>query len=235
MRVPSPQSIASVGGWGSLRVAPRKGTRRMNLALDRMSKAEFARHMGWSDTRVSQLAKAHRLVLDSDDLVIVERSKALIAATRKSVTRGGDQTGKHARLAAAERAAAATAADSPLSPAEPSAPVSAGATPPDLGALASLSLADVVRAEKIERARGLRLQNAKEAGDVVRRAVVEAEAFRCARQAQELLLALRDRLPPLLAAMNDERAIGALLDTELRHVIATIAATPAMAETKAAA
>lgn len=203
----------------------------MSATPERVSKADFARHMGWTDTRVSQLAREHRLVLDNDGLVIVERSKALIAATRKSVTRGGDRCSARARLAAEQRAAERTeAAGNAPAPAEPGAPPSAGATQPDLGAVASLTLADVTRAEKIERTRNLRLQNAREAGALVRRDHVDAEAFRCARQAQELLLALRDRLPPLLAAMSDEREIGDLLDTELRHVIATIASAPVMAD-----
>ncbi len=187
--------------------------------------ADFARLKGWSSQYVSQLRGEHRLVLDGDGFVVVDRSEALIIATRKSATRGGDRTGKHARLAAERAEAEGTA----TTPAEPSAPLPAGATPLDSGGVASLTLADVTRAEKIERTRNLRLQNAKEAGELVRRSAVDAEAFRCARQAQELLLALRDRLPPLLAAMSDEREIGDLLETELRHVIATIASAPAMA------
>ena len=87
-----------------------------------------------------------------------------------------------------------------------------------------MSLADATRREKLERIRALQLQNAERGGALVRRDAVEAEAFSRGRQAQELLMALRDRLPPLLAQESDARAISELLDAEFRHVIAVIAA-----------
>ena len=154
--------------------------------------------------------------------MIVERSKALITATRKSVTRGGDQTGKRARLAA-ERAAATDAAASPLSSAEPSASVPAGAAPAASARSGEpLSLADAARAEKIERTRKLLIENATAAGLLVRRADVDAEVFKRTRQAQESLLAMKDRLVPLLAIEANEQAIDALLERELRHVLASL-------------
>lgn len=207
----------------------------MNPTPERMSKSDFAATMGWSTAYVSQLAKAHRLVLDDDGLVIVDRSRALIRATRKSATQGGDRTGKHARLAA-ERAAAQDGASAPAT--EGGASFPAGAAPAAPASAEPMSLADAARAEKIERTRKLLLENATAAGLLVRRDAVEAEVFRRTRQAQEAMLALKDRLVPLLAIEVDEQAIDALLDRELRHVLASLSgatSTEAGAETARAA
>jgi hypothetical protein len=97
-----------------------------------------------------------------------------------------------------------------------------------------MSLTDVVRAEKIERWRLLQLEVAEQAGQLVRRDVVDAETFRRTRQAQELFMALRERLVPLLAVENDERAIDVLLDAEFRQVL-SILASPASEESREAA
>jgi hypothetical protein len=184
----------------------------------RCSKAEFARLRGYYTSYVSKLHRKHRLVIDKDGLVVVESTDKLIAATRDP-TRGGDRTGKHAQRVAA----AAVEPRAERTASSPSAPPAAGE---------SMSLADAARAEKIERASLLRLQVAEKAGELVRRDVVEAEAFRRGRQARDLLLALRDRLPPLLAIEAEERAIGDLLEAEFRQVIAIIAG-PVTAESAA--
>jgi hypothetical protein len=182
----------------------------MTGALERCSKAEFARMRGYSTSYVSRLHRKHRLVLDKDGLVVVASTDKLIEATRDP-TRGGDRTGKHARIGTT----AAGAGESLTAP--------AGVSPTSPAVADQMSLADAARAEKIERTNLLRLQVAEQAGQLVRRDVVEAEAFRRGRQAQDLLMALRDRMPPLLAIENDERAIGVLLETEFRQVIAIIA------------
>ena len=187
---------------------------------ERCSQAEYARRKGWSGAYVSKLRKQGRLVLDERGLVIVANTDVLVAALRHP-TCGGDRTGKHAR--ATESAA------------ENSAPAQAGAGPavPAIGEAASVT--DLVRAERIERIRKLRIECAEAAGQLVRRDVVEAETFKRSRQAQEALMALKDRLVPLLALEADEHAIDALLDGEFRHVIGAVAGAPVDALTGKAA
>jgi hypothetical protein len=176
-----------------------------------VSKAEYARMRGVSDAYVSRLGKRGRLVLDADGRVIVAATDALIAQTRDP-TRGGDRTGKHAAAAAgasAVPAGATTAASPPQRPATQS--------------IASLSLQDVIRLEKIEKLREKRRENALEEGLLCRRDEVEAEAFARARQAQEALMAIPDRLAAQLAGESDPAAVYALLEAELRRVVTTIA------------
>mgnify|MGYP000041118051 CR=1 FL=1 len=61
------------------------------------------------------------------------------------------------------------------------------------------------------------------AGSLVRVAEVEAEAFARARGAQELLMALPDRMSPLLAVESDPAKVHELLTDELRRVCQAIA------------
>lgn len=177
-----------------------------------MSRSEYARARGISSTQVTRLVRKGRLVLDERGRVIVAASDALREKLRDP-TRGG-------------------VGGSPVTAAE-RAPFPAGAT---LGAqtAASMSLTDAARAEKIERWRLLQLEVAERAGRLVRRDVVDAETFRRARQAQELLMSLRERLVPLLAVETDERAIDLLLDQEFRQVL-KILASPASDESREAA
>lgn len=168
-----------------------------------MSRSEYARARNISTTHVSRLVKKERIVLDERGRVIVAASDALREKLRDP-TRGG--------VGGSPATAAACAA------------TSAGAGQSTMGGLESLSLAEASRAEKIERTRSLRLDNAVKAGELVRRAVVDAEVFRRARQAQELLMALRERLVPLLANESEESTIDAMLDSEFRQVLALLAA-----------
>ncbi len=175
---------------------------------ERCSQAEYARLRGWSTAYVSKLRGQGRLVLDDRGLVIVKSTNVLVDAMRHP-TRGGDRTGKHARAAAAA--------------AENGTPSPAGAGPASPVAGEALSLTELTRLERIERIRKFRLESAEAAGQLVRRDAVEAETFKRTRQAQEALMALKDRLVPLLALEADEHAIDLLLDGEFRHVIAALA------------
>lgn len=179
---------------------------------ERCSQAEYARLRGLSRAYVSQLRDKNRLVLDERGLVMVKNTDILVDATRHP-TRGGDRTGKHARQAEACSSTKVAAS-------------SAGATPANSrDGNAAMTLAEAARGEKLERMRKLRLENAENAKQLVRRDVVDSETFKRARQAQEALMSLKERLSPLLALESDERAIDALLDAEFRHVIAAIAGT----------
>lgn len=182
----------------------------MNSEATHVSKAEYARLRGYSSSYVSKLHRQNRLVVDGRGLVVVQMSDVLVRAARDPA-RGGDRTGKRS-----ERAGY-------VSPdAGNSAPLSACAGPATSPQSESLSLSEAARAEKIERTRKLRLEVAEQAGQLLRRDEVEAETFKRARQGQEALMALKDRLPPLLATETDVLAIDAILDTEFRHVIAVL-------------
>jgi hypothetical protein len=182
----------------------------MNAEPARVSKSEYARMRGVSSSYVSKLHRQNRLVVDDRGLVIVQMTDTLVQATRDPA-RGGDRTGKRSERVAHEAQATGN-----------SAAPSAGAGPMASPQSESMSLSEAARSEKIERTRKLRLEVAEQAGQLLRRDAVEAETFKRARQGQEALMALKDRLPPLLASETDERAIDALLDVEFRHVIAVL-------------
>lgn len=61
------------------------------------------------------------------------------------------------------------------------------------------------------------------AGRLVSVEEVKREAFTAARQAQEALLAIPDRLASLLAAENEPAKVHDLLSEEIRRVVASIA------------
>ncbi len=176
-----------------------------------VTKAEYARMRDLSDTYVSRLGKVGRLQLTDDGKVIVAATDALIAQHRDP-TRGGDRSGKR------ERHPAGAGESQPVAH-SPAAPRATNAGLP----LGTLSLQDIIRLEKLEKLRQTRRENALEEGMLVRRDEVEAEAFARARQAQEALMAIPDRLAAQLAGENDPAEVFALLDAELRRVIATIA------------
>lgn len=192
---------------------------------ERCTQAEYARHRGVDPSLISRWAKQHKIVLDANGKVVVDRSDALLAAVLHP-TKGGGR-GKRRDATGDDSRNRSQALPTPISgDAEAHTPDSA---PPPAGAgqgaqagASALSVAEATRAEKIVRTRILLLEEAEKAGALVRRDVVEAETFKRARQAQELLMALKDRLVPLLAAENDEHAIDTLLDAELRQVIAVI-------------
>lgn len=200
----------------------------MNSAVEPevCSKTEYAELRGVSTSYVSKLGRQQRLVLDSLGRIVVKRTDALVAATRDP-TRGGDRTGKHARRIAQE------AASTPQMPGDARMPEQGGNTRRGVpAAFEAVSLSEATRAEKVERTRLLQLDVAAKAGQLVRRDVVESETFQRARQGQEALMALKDRLIPLLAVESDERAIESLLDAEFRHICRVLgAATVSSAQT----
>ena len=200
----------------------------MNAASmpERCTQAEYVRYRGVDRSLISRWAKEHKIVLDAERKVVVASSDALLS-TVLHPTKGGGRVKRVDRRPPAAPGQS-TALQAPH--AEPGTPAPSPAAPPPAGAgqgvqtgASALSVAEATRAEKFERTRLLRLEVAKEAGALVRRDVVETETFKRARQAQELLMALKDRLVPLLANESDEHAIDTLLDTELRQVIAVIA------------
>ncbi len=197
---------------------------------ERCTQAEYARYRGVDPSLISRWAKQHKIVLDANGKVVVASSDALLSAVLHPTKGGGrskrrDDDAEQARNRPQALPNPAPGTDDANTP--DSAPPPAGAGQGAQTGASALSVAEATRAEKIVRTRILLLEEAEKAGTLVRRDVVEAETFKRARQAQELLMALKDRLVPLLAAENDEHAIDTLLDTELRQVIAVIAGTRA--------
>jgi len=80
-----------------------------------------------------------------------------------------------------------------------------------------------------------RLELEERAGRLVRADEVEAEAFARARQAQEAILALPDRLASQLAAETDEARVYALLEAEVRRIARELAASAAVEPAEASA
>ncbi len=191
----------------------------MNEA-DRVSKAEYARMRDVSNSYVSRLAKLGRIVIDDQGLVIVKMSDVLRAATRDP-TRGGVNSGKQTTRESIKAPEIANGA-APSADAGSAVPAAWSPLVPIGTNGESMTLAEASRLEKVERTRKLRLEIAEQAGQLLRRDVVEAETFKRARQGQEALMSLKDRLTPLLATETDAHAIDALLDAEFRHVIAVL-------------
>lgn len=181
-------------------------TRKPDLAL-RMTLPEYAAHRGCSYEMVRRYRADGRLVLADDGRVLVAATDAILAQSLHP-TRGG--RGGSRALAEALDAAA------------PESPPAAGAAAPARAA-AGVSMLDAARAEKLERVRKLRLEIAAQAGQLVDRAEVERHAFARARQAQEALLAIADRLAPQLAAETDPQRVHALIDAEVRRVARELA------------
>jgi hypothetical protein len=69
----------------------------------------------------------------------------------------------------------------------------------------------------------LRLELDKMAGTLVDKEGVKVAGFTLAREAQEKLLAIADRLAPLLAAESDPAKVHAMMSKELRLVAQSIA------------
>lgn len=189
---------------------------------ERCTQAEYARYRGVDRSLISRWAKQHKIVLDAEGKVVVARSDALLNAVLHP-TKGGGRAKRPGAAPGHPNALQTPPATQVAADTDPSAPSPAGAGHAAQAGASALSVAEATRAEKIVRTRILLLEEAEKAGALVRRDVVEAETFKRARQAQELLMALKERLVPLLANENDEHAIDTLLDAELRQVIAVIA------------
>lgn len=189
---------------------------------ERCTQAEYARYRGVDRSLISRWAKQHKIVLDAEGKVVVARSDALLSAVLHP-TKGGGRAKRPNAATSQPNALQAPSVPQVATDTSPGAPPPAGAGQAAQASASALSVAEATRAEKIVRTRILLIEEAEKAGALVRRDVVESETFKRARQAQELLMALKERLVPLLANESDEHAIDTLLDAELRQVIAVIA------------
>ncbi|HET6806894.1 MAG TPA: hypothetical protein VFH59_15780 [Frateuria sp.] len=183
-----------------------------------VTRAEFARLRGCSAPYVTKLGHQGRLVLTETGLIDVAKTIALLDAT-DDPARGGDRTGKPTPPPAPP----ASAAHVPVATAGGVMPSGAG-QPPAGGSGDSPAYRNAATRERIAKARLAELELAEKAGNLVRRDEVEAAVFGLARQAQEALDGIADRLSAQLAAESDAARVHKLLSTELRVVKQQLAA-----------
>jgi phage terminase Nu1 subunit (DNA packaging protein) len=183
-----------------------------------VTRAEFARLRNCSGPYVTKLGHQGRLVLDaSGKLVDVAATIALLERT-DDPARGGDRTGKPA-------AAPTLALPAPgqVAPATQPAPGVVGDSAP-VPAEEGTAYKTAATRERIAKARLAELELAEKSGNLVRRDEVEAAVFGLARQAQEALDAIADRLSTQLAAETDPARVHQLLSDDLRRVMQQLAA-----------
>lgn len=173
-----------------------------------VTQKEFAARRGVSEAMVSRWKAKGRIVLDAEGRVCVDESNALLERTLDPA-RGGDRTGKPR----APHLSAVIAADN----AGRGDGVAKGET-------SRGEYHDAATDEKRERAAILRLERMELEGKLIFRDQVEREAQSRATAARDALVAMSDRLAPLLAAESDVGKIRALLDAEVRHIAAQLSA-----------
>lgn len=194
---------------------------------NRINQAQLARVCGVSRPAIAKLVSKGIVQLDDDGLV--DRDAALTAiAAHADLSQAASRNTIAARIAAGEiRLSDGSAATPPAPPpASAPAPVSAPAPPSapsgDPGSeITSFQLARALR-EKFA-ALNERLDYETKRGALIPRDVVERVVFGLARQAQEALRAIPDRLATQLAAESCPVACHRLLDAEVRQVIDQIA------------
>ena len=158
-----------------------------------MTKSEFARHVGFKPSYITDLNKQGRLVLDGKGRVLVEESIKLIADTKDP-----------SKIAVAARHAAARGTELPEPPAAAE-PPSAAALPESRDYQESRAKREYFAAER--EAVAFR----KEAGELVEASAVVSVVSDAATILRGKLESLPDLLAPQLIGLNDESRIRALL------------------------
>lgn len=179
------------------------------LPVNAVTQKAFAQLLGVSEPMVVKHKHAGRLVMDGK-LVLVTESIAAINAW-KDPARGGDRTGK-AATATPIAAAVAQAL-------HPSAPTGGDADKFNYNIQAAR--------EKLAAAQLRELELAREAGELVLAAEVDALVFDQARSGREALMSIPDRVATILAAETDPVVVHAKLTAECRKVCELLAAPPA--------
>lgn len=172
-----------------------------------VSQAAFAKIRGVSAPMVCRWKQAGRLAMSEDGTRVMVRESMELLDSSLDPARGGDRS----------------VGDAPRSLPPPGAQQDAAAyargNRGDRG-----GYQDAARSEKIERTAILKLERMEREGSLVLRSMVESEAQTRATQAREALISIPDRLCSQLAAESDANKVRAMLDAEIRHVIAKIAA-----------
>jgi len=89
------------------------------------------------------------------------------------------------------------------------------------------SIIEANRRDAIAKANMREIKEAKEKRLLVNAREVELEAFTRARQLRDAILAIPDRIAPIIAAETDEHTVRQTIDTELRNVLRDLAKSEA--------
>jgi hypothetical protein len=174
----------------------------MNKA--RMNQAEFARLLDVTPPAVSAWIKAGKIDLGADGLLDPKEAVAQLAE-RSNVAK------LQARIEAIS---------------DGGAPATSGAAPGDADADEATGDRQRFLTARAKRehfaAQSAELDFRLKEGSMVLRADVDRDAFEAARGAQQMLLALPDRLAPLLAAESDPHRVHVMMVAELHRVIDAI-------------
>lgn len=190
------------------------------MAGEFVNRSEFAALRGCAKSYVTKLGHQGRLVLDPTGKLIDVAATAAMLERTDDPARGGDRAKKyqmaHAQATALgmlPRPGLASAAPEP----RPGAAVDGG------GSGDTPAYRNAATRERVAKARLAELDLAEKAGNLVRRAEVEAAVFSLARQAQDALDAIADRLSTQLAAESDPARVHKLLSDDVRRVMQQIA------------
>ena len=177
-----------------------------------MRRADFAKLIGKSKAYVTQQAKAGNIICDEAGNVLVEESKARLAATSRV-----DRQGVVARHQRDREAKGTPPAGKPVSSAPGNGLPSVRATDDPMQAF------NIARAQnEVLRGEQLSIELAKTRGQLVAKdAVIQAQADLAAYTVAEYER-LPDRLATQLAAETDPAAVIAMLQTELDAIRASI-------------
>lgn len=181
-----------------------------------VTRAEFARMRGCSGPYVTKLGHQGRLVLNASGKRINVAATMALLDQSDDPARGGDRTGKSEPESGF--ALARPAVGAPLSSAREDLPWEATAI------VDGAAYKNAATRERMAKARLAELELAEKSGNLVRRDEVEAAVFGLARQAQEALVSIADRLSTQLAAEADPARVHQQLSEEVARVIAQIAA-----------
>lgn len=88
---------------------------------------------------------------------------------------------------------------------------------------ANESIVEANRRDAVSRANMREIKEAELKGTLVNAREVELQAFAQARQLRDAILAIPDRVTPIIAAETDEHTIRQILDTEMRSVLRDLA------------
>lgn len=173
--------------------------------MAKVSKSEFARRAGCSRPYISKLLKEGRLQADEHGRIDFELGM-------RSLRRNRDPARDHLRRTGLGNGSAGAAAAESV-PAEEAATAAAG----DDRVAGSYLQARAIREHYKARQEKQRFE--ERAGVLVHVDKVKSTAFSLSRTLRDALLALPDRLAPIIAAEQDPRLVHELLSSEIRMIL----------------
>lgn len=178
-----------------------------------LSLRAYARHRGVSHTAVNLAVKAGRIPTVDGKIDPIVADAAWTQNTDQSKPRNSVTGDPKHRRRRGEPPAPASSAGTTTSGAS----TEGGAPPAGPSYVQSRALREAFMA------RLTKLEYEEKLGKLVSADEVRVATFNAARKARDMLLALPDRLSPILAAIEDPREVHQLLATELRLVCEEIA------------